>query len=112
MLASVLRAGARYFHCAMMNADQVACCCSEHEQAPSDEIRDRDCCERRNVDHLPDVVGMTPLAPQTSPLVATLPRPAGHLQATTVAVACLRINRARAAPPDPPTPVSLMVFLT
>lgn len=111
-LAAVLRAGSTYFHCAMMNVDQESACCSQEEPAPLDEIREKDCCERRVVDRLPDASGTAAIGQLSAPFVALIPPVAVEKNPWSRLAVGLRVSRARAAPRDPPTRASLMVFLT
>ncbi|MBX3233552.1 MAG: hypothetical protein KIT84_11150 [Labilithrix sp.] len=80
-LFGVLRAGATYVYCPMMERISDAPCCAadreHHSEKTGPELRTPDCCEHRVVAKLPPGGSVAKPTPSvTAPLLATVPVPA------------------------------------
>jgi len=79
VLVGVLRGGARYFYCPMMQTIIDAPCCPgdghpDDERATAAEARSRDCCEAHTLRTLPSGAVASAPTPCDAPLLAVLPR--------------------------------------
>ena len=81
VLLGVLRGGARYFYCPMMDAVIDAPCCGAdgHAGVGADrdalELRSLGCCEEHVIGKLPSAALFAPAAPLETPLLALVPPP-------------------------------------
>jgi hypothetical protein len=103
VLVGVLRAGASYVYCPMMQQISEASCCAGDREADDDAttatIASRDCCEHHVLGKLPKTAAPsvpTPLL--ATPLVAVLPAPSAELVSATSNPAAHFEHEGRAGP--------------
>lgn len=116
VLAAVVRGGARYFYCPMMQAVMDSPCCGgkdeHHAEHDTEALRPIDCCERHVQPHLPAAAG-APSAPTVfdAPFVATVP-PIAHIQLSFARTPARLTHEERAGPrSQAQRRAELMVFL-
>ena len=75
LLVGVVRSGARYFYCPMMNVAMEDSCCASaaHRAGDAPAIETPDCCQAKRLGTLPSSAGVASLELHAAPLAAMLP---------------------------------------
>jgi len=101
LLAGVLRGGAKYFVCPMMDAAFEVPCCGEQraDDRLAASVRPPDCCKAKRLGTVPQASLPAALDVAESPCVAVLPRLHGLMAADPPRTARRFSLQARAGPP-------------